>query len=191
MSFFNKSKSSSPSVPEPSTPAAAPPRPQPSRPATPSGPTRTKIAKGSKVVGEITGNAELVIEGEVHGEITLESTVTIAPGGVVRGPIRAISVEVGGRVFGNVEGQEKVQILSTGGLEGNIQAPKIPIAEDGFCKGQLDPSKPPKIGGESKKNAAGNEADKKAAPKAGESDGAAKDKPAGAAKDKPAGGGKK
>lgn len=175
MSIFSSRKNTAPAAPESSQPA--PSRgPAPTRQA-PAGPTSTKIAAGSKVKGQITGAAELVIEGEVEGEITLESKLVIRPGGVVRGPIRAMVVEVGGKVFGDVQGQEVVRVLGTGRLEGNVQAPKIPIDEDGFCKGLLDMSKPPAIGGQDKKSSSGS-ASKKTASKAGGSGGAAKDKPA-------------
>lgn len=168
MSIFGSRKSETPPV----KPAAPAPAPRPSTPHRSSAPSSsagdTLIAKGSKVVGEITGNAELVINGEVDGEITLESKVIVSQGGLVKGPIRAISVQVAGKVIGDVEGQERVEVLQSGGLEGNILAPKIHIADGALCNGSLKMSAPPKLGGGKKTPNAGNAASK-STPKSGPS----------------------
>ena len=95
--------------PEPK-PAARPtiPTPRPSA-KTKSEPSQsTHIAKGSKVVGKISGSADLVIDGFVDGEVDLESRVVIGSEGRVEGKVLARSVEVGGHVLVNVKGLERV-----------------------------------------------------------------------------------
>ena len=136
MSIFRRESDPSPA---PSTPAR-PARPAPQKPAkqksAPSG--STHIATGSKVVGEISGAADLVIDGVVEGEIRLESQVVVGPEGRVEGKIHARSVEVGGKVLGNVLGGERVEVLASGSLEGDVLSPRVVIAEGAFFKGKVE-----------------------------------------------------
>ena len=44
----------------------------------------------------------------------------------------------GGRVVGNVQGDEKVEILPTGRLEGDVSAPRVVLAEGAFFKGKVE-----------------------------------------------------
>jgi len=142
--------------PKPSKPSSAPPPaarpPQAGRAgSTQAGPEKTLIASGSRVVGEISGSAELVIDGEVEGHIDLESLVVVGSKGYVKGEIRARSVQVGGKVLGNILGRERVEVQDSGRLEGDVEAPTVVIAEGAFFKGKIEMT-----------------ADRDAAPKAGD-----------------------
>ncbi len=101
-------------------------------------PATTHIAAGSRVRGEITGNTDLVVEGEIEGKLHLESGVVVGSSGVVRGEIRAGSVQVAGRVEGNVEGHKVVEILPSGTLEGDATSPRVVISDGAFFKGNID-----------------------------------------------------
>ncbi len=136
MSIFRRENDPSP---EPSTPVrpAKPAARGPAKPkSAPSG--STHIATGSKVIGEISGAADLVIDGVVEGEIDLESQVVVGNEGRVEGKIHARSVEVGGKVLGNVHGGERVEVLATGSLEGDVLSPRVVIAEGAFFKGKVE-----------------------------------------------------
>ncbi|MEL7062078.1 MAG: polymer-forming cytoskeletal protein [Acidobacteriota bacterium] len=126
-----------PARPEP-TPAPTQARSQPAREPVASG--RTHIARGTKFEGLVTGNAELLVDGEIEGDIRLDAKVVVGEQGVVRGRIYAASVEVGGRVEGDVRGRERVQVLSSGRLEGDVTSPpeSVVIAEGAFFKGKVE-----------------------------------------------------
>ena len=103
-------------------------------------PERTHIARGSKLVGEVSGKAELVIDGMVEGKIHLDSRVVVGDQGEVRGEIVARAVQIGGKVVGNVRGHERVEILASGRLEGDVVAPQkgVHIAEGAFFAGKVE-----------------------------------------------------
>jgi cytoskeletal protein CcmA (bactofilin family) len=101
-------------------------------------PTQSHIARGAKITGQINGTSDLVVEGELEGEVKLESNVTIGSGGLIKGNVSALSVRIGGRVVGNVRGVEKVEILNTGRLEGDVVAPRVMLAEGAFFKGKVE-----------------------------------------------------
>ncbi|HWM91745.1 MAG TPA: polymer-forming cytoskeletal protein [Thermoanaerobaculia bacterium] len=110
----------------------------------------THIAPGSRVQGELTGPTELLIEGEVEGEIRVDATVMVGTEGVVHGPVSAHVVRIGGRVFGSVSALERVEVAPSGTLEGDVSAPRIVIAEGAFFKGRVEmkgdrPDKPEKM----------------------------------------------
>jgi len=98
----------------------------------------THIAPGTRVVGQLTGPTELLIEGEVEGEVRVDAAVMIGADGVVKGPILANVVRVGGRVEGNVQATERVEVAPSGTLEGDITAPRVIIAEGAFFKGRVE-----------------------------------------------------
>ena len=102
------------------------------------------IAPGCRVVGTIGGGADVQIDGELEGEIQLESVVTVGAGGVVRGGIAARVVRIGGKVIGNVRGSERVEVLPSGQLEGDVAAPRVVISEGAFFKGKVEMTGQPK-----------------------------------------------
>jgi cytoskeletal protein CcmA (bactofilin family) len=98
----------------------------------------THIAPGTRIQGQLTGPTELLIEGEVEGEIRVDAAVMIGSDGVVHGPVSAQVVRIGGRVFGNVTASERVEVAPSGSLEGEVAAPRIIIAEGAFFKGRVE-----------------------------------------------------
>ena len=143
MSIFRRD----PDTPSPSPPkAAAAPKPS-SRvaPAAPASRDKTHIASGSKVVGEVSGSAELVIDGRVDGKIDLDSQLIVGPTGEVEGEVQARSIRISGRVMGNVRGLERVEVLKPGRLEGDMVAPQngVHIAEGAFFSGNINMTRQP------------------------------------------------
>lgn len=98
----------------------------------------TYVAPGSKLVGIIMGTAEVLVEGELEGELKLDSRVVVGPQGKVKGNIMARSVRIAGQLVGNVQGLERVELTSTASLEGNLAAPRVVIAEGAFFKGEVE-----------------------------------------------------
>jgi len=123
----------------PSSPPAPTPERRPQQPAAAAAAAgTTHIAPGAKITGQVNGTSDLVIDGELEGQVRLESHVTVGPGGKVQGDIVAKSVRIGGKVVGNVQGHEKVEILPSGRLEGDVAAPRVMLAEGAFFKGKVE-----------------------------------------------------
>jgi cytoskeletal protein CcmA (bactofilin family) len=98
----------------------------------------TLIAPGTKVKGQVSGSAEVQIDGEVEGDLTVQGLVVVGTGGSMNGPIAAQVVRVVGQVIGNVTASERVEVGAAGILEGDIAAPRVVIAEGAFFKGKID-----------------------------------------------------
>jgi cytoskeletal protein CcmA (bactofilin family) len=80
----------------------------------------------------------VVVEGELEGDIQLETTVHVGKDGQVKGGITARSVRVAGRIVGNVRGLERVEVMASGQLEGDVVAPRVVITEGAFVKGKIE-----------------------------------------------------
>ncbi len=98
----------------------------------------THIAPGSRIRGEVTGAVDLLVDGEIEGEVRVEASMVVGSGGVIRGPVSARVVRVAGKVFGTVHGSERVEVGASGTLEGDIVAPRVIIAEGAFFKGKVE-----------------------------------------------------
>jgi len=121
----------------------------PSRP--PAGATNTAIPTGEQatigksliVKGELTGSESLYIDGKVEGAINLPGNrVTVGRNGQVAANIVAREVVVLGKVRGNCQASDRVDIRSEGSLTGDVIAARISIEDGAFFKGGIDIRKP-------------------------------------------------
>ena len=99
------------------------------------------IGERIHITGDITGDEDLLIEGKVDGKVDLEShQVEVGPTGEVTADIIAKVVRISGTVKGDIDGKEKVIILSSGNVQGNLKAPRVRLEEGGLFKGTIDMS---------------------------------------------------
>lgn len=97
------------------------------------------IGKSISIKGDLTGNEDLVIEGTVEGKVDLPSNeLTIGESGKVRADVHAKSVIVVGTVSGNVSAAERIEIQSTGLVEGDVRGPRLVIQEGARLNGSVE-----------------------------------------------------
>ena len=113
------------------------------------------IGKSISIKGDLTGNEDMVIEGKVDGKVEIpDAQLTIGANGSVRAEVNAKSVVVVGRVTGNVNGTERVEIQGSGIVDGDVSAPRLIVAEGAVVNGAIHMTKPegsavrPQPGGE-------------------------------------------
>jgi len=91
------------------------------------------------VKGEVTGSESLYIDGKVEGAINLPGNrVTVGRNGQVSANISAREVVVLGKVRGNINASDRVDIRSEGSLTGDVIAQRISIEDGAFFKGGID-----------------------------------------------------
>ena len=88
------------------------------------------VGEGTTFHGELRLNGLLRVDGDFSGTIRTSGKVLIGKSGRAECTIRANTVVVGGIVRGNIYAEEKVIVLSTGMMIGNIHSPRL-IAEEG------------------------------------------------------------
>jgi cytoskeletal protein CcmA (bactofilin family) len=105
----------------------------------PTGPTADRVPSrlGSNllVIGEISGNEDLYIDGTVEGLVHLhERQMTVGATAKLTADIMAGEVIVYGSVKGNVRAKGKIEIKKDGSVNGDLTTPQI-IIEDGAFQG--------------------------------------------------------
>jgi cytoskeletal protein CcmA (bactofilin family) len=97
------------------------------------------IGKSLIVRGEVTGSESLYIEGRVEGVVNLPGNrVTIGRNGQVAANIVAREIVIYGRVSGNCQASDRVDIRSEGSLAGDVIAARISIEDGAFFNGGID-----------------------------------------------------
>ena len=95
----------------------------------------TVIGPNAKFKGSLTSNAPLRIDGEFEGDITSTAEVMVGENGRVKAKISARTAVIAGAINGNMEVTEKLEVLSTAKLVGDVQAGSLVIAEGAVFKG--------------------------------------------------------
>lgn len=96
------------------------------------------IGKSIAIRGDLTGNEDMVIDGQVEGKVELPNNqLTVGADGKIKAEIHAKAVVVVGHVIGNVYGAERVEIQTTGRVEGDVAAPKLVVAEGAQINGAI------------------------------------------------------
>ena len=102
----------------------------------------TVVGPGSLVKGDIHSRGTLRIDGNVEGNIRADASIIIGEKGVVKANVIAGHIIVGGTVHGNVTARDKVEILSTGRLYGDVTTAtaKFVVAEGVIFEGRCSMS---------------------------------------------------
>jgi cytoskeletal protein CcmA (bactofilin family) len=129
----------SPPPPQPvAMPAPLAAMPAPHAPA-PENRAASRLAASVSVRGEISAAEDLYVDGEIQGTIRVpDAMVTVGPKGRVAADIEARSIEVQGRVDGNLRAKERVALERTAVVTGEIVAPRVAVAEGADFRGQIE-----------------------------------------------------
>jgi cytoskeletal protein CcmA (bactofilin family) len=103
------------------------------------------IGRTLVIKGEISGSEALYIDGRIEGKITMpESRVTIGRNGKVDASIQAKEVVIMGKVNGNIQCSDRVDIRSEGSVNGDISTSRISVEDGAALKGGIQVHSEPK-----------------------------------------------
>jgi cytoskeletal protein CcmA (bactofilin family) len=103
------------------------------------------IGRTLVIKGEISGSEALYIDGRIEGKITMpESRVTIGRNGKVDASIQAREVVVMGKVNGNIQCSDRVDIRAEGSVTGDISTARISVEDGAALKGGIQVHAEPK-----------------------------------------------
>jgi cytoskeletal protein CcmA (bactofilin family) len=96
------------------------------------------IGRSVVIKGEISGAESLYIDGRIEGTVSFaDHRVTVGRNGVVAANITAREVVIMGKVTGNIECSDRVDIRSEGSLTGDIISQRISIEDGAILKGAV------------------------------------------------------
>src|SRR3954471_1923100 len=82
-----------------------------------------------EIKGNVRFSGELTFEGKLEGEIQTDGTLHLGDSAVIDGNINAQSVIVRGKITGNINAKEKIDIKAKTELFGDIRASKLSVEE--------------------------------------------------------------
>jgi cytoskeletal protein CcmA (bactofilin family) len=136
----NEAKPSSQASEVPSPEVSAPvPEPAAPLPAIPAVRVLSKISSGLKINGELSGDSDLYIDGEVHGKIHLANArVTVGPSGKVQAELEAREIIIDGTVQGNLKASDSVHLGPSSRVVGGVITPRIGIEDGARLRGKVE-----------------------------------------------------
>ncbi len=98
----------------------------------------TIIGSSLSFKGEITGEEDLTIQGQVEGTIDLKKNhVTIGRTGRIKADVYGRTITIEGEVQGNLFGEERIVLRQSGRVRGDMRAPAIGLEEGAKFKGNI------------------------------------------------------
>jgi len=101
------------------------------------------IGRTLVIKGEVSGSESLYVDGRIEGTLSFKDhRVTVGRNGVVQANIAAREVVIMGKVTGNVECSDRVDIRSEGTLTGDVVSQRISVEDGAMLRGsvQLTPA---------------------------------------------------
>jgi cytoskeletal protein CcmA (bactofilin family) len=95
------------------------------------------IGSGVQIKGDIKAPSNVELCGTVEGSFEVDGHFVIRESGRLIGNVSANDIVVEGEVEGQVVAAQKVELGSTGRIQGDVQAKAVSIAEGAFFQGKV------------------------------------------------------
>ena len=101
-------------------------------------PGTTFIGANITIEGTLSGSEPVVVEGSIRGNVKLTGELLIGTKARIEATVHARNVTIEGKVTGDISADERVELVATASVDGNIKAPKIVVAEGARFRGSVD-----------------------------------------------------
>jgi cytoskeletal protein CcmA (bactofilin family) len=89
-----------------------------------------RVSSGVSIKGEVTFGSELVIDGEVEGNITSTGRLIVGTHATVVGNIQVGFVTIQGVVEGDIVATERCALEAGAKLQGDVESPRLAVDEN-------------------------------------------------------------
>jgi cytoskeletal protein CcmA (bactofilin family) len=96
----------------------------------------TVIGTGVVVRGNLTGSADIIVDGNLDGNISTTGDVTIGMNAQVKANVNAANVTVAGNLIGDITATGQASIRETGNVQGDIRSSGLAITTGGIFVGR-------------------------------------------------------
>jgi len=100
------------------------------------------ISSGVKILGDLTSEGNVRIDGIVNGNISINGNLTAGELSELKGEIKAKNITMSGKIFGKVLAQEKLKLESKSFLKGDIITKYLIIEEGAVFEGNSHMNSP-------------------------------------------------
>jgi len=88
---------------------------------------QNKIAKGSKITGNLFSEGSIRIEGEIEGKLEVKGKVVVGKTGVVNGEIYCGCADIEGKTFGSIVVDTVLSLKKTADINGEVTTDKLVV----------------------------------------------------------------
>lgn len=97
------------------------------------------IGRSLVIKGEVSGSESLFIDGRIEGTVNLaDARLTVGRNGVLNANINAREVVIMGKVTGNVQCTDRLDLRSEGSLTGDVVTQRISVEDGAVLKGKIE-----------------------------------------------------
>ena len=103
------------------------------------GRTTSYLGPGLQIKGEITGNEDLNLDSKVEGLISIGGfRLTVGPSAHLKADIVAREAVISGEVNGDISACDRIEIMKSASIVGDLSTGKIMIEEGAYFKGGVE-----------------------------------------------------
>lgn len=102
----------------------------------------TLIGPSTSIKGSLTSSGALRIDGQFEGELTTTADIIVGEAGRVTANVGAKNAIVAGNVIGNMDIGNKLELMSTAKIIGDIKVSALIIGEGAIFKGNCEMRQP-------------------------------------------------
>jgi len=113
------------------------------RPGTPGARSLACIGASLEIKGRINADEDLQIDGKVEGPVSVRGhRLTVGRSGQLNSEVSSRELVVFGKVTGNINATDRVEIKKDGAVIGDIQTTRISIEDGAIFKGRIEIDRP-------------------------------------------------
>jgi cytoskeletal protein CcmA (bactofilin family) len=96
------------------------------------------ISHAIQVKGSLSGSGDLIVQGRMEGQVSLQAHVTVEENGVIVANVETQELTVNGQMNGNTEATERISISNTALYVGDLKAPRIVLEDGARFRGNIE-----------------------------------------------------
>lgn len=108
----------------------------------------TVLGAGTQFEGLLTFRGRARVDGELTGEISGHGLLVLGAGARARARVVVDELVVAGEIEGDVSARRRIELLATGCIRGDVETPRLAIAEGGRLLGRCttgSSARPPEV----------------------------------------------
>jgi cytoskeletal protein CcmA (bactofilin family) len=101
--------------------------------------TTSYLGPGLQIKGEINGNEDLKLDGKVEGSVSIGGfRLTVGPSAHLNADLVAREAVIFGEVTGDISACDRIEIMKSASIVGDLSTGKITIEEGAYFKGGVE-----------------------------------------------------
>ncbi len=96
-----------------------------------------RIGEETKITGNVKASEDILIDGEVSGDIDVKAKVFVGQSGQIKGKIMAYDIIVEGKVEGNLNAENRIELMDSAYVTADMVCKNLAVADGAFFEGKV------------------------------------------------------